>query len=145
VISRRRGLMILYHGTLNALAGAVAFFVIYRGNEQNLPAARTATFCTMAFCQLMFSFGCRSERYVLAQLGFFSNRWLLGAIATSALMQVAAVTIPVLKPVFRVQAEVFSWEWLMIAALALMPVTFIEVAKLIRIKRFRSPAGVRTG
>jgi Ca2+-transporting ATPase len=83
----------------------------------------------------MFSFGCRSDRYILSQLGFFSNRWLLGAIGISALMQIAAVTLPFLKPVFKVEADVFSWEWLMIAALALMPVTFIEVAKLIHARR----------
>jgi Ca2+-transporting ATPase len=131
VITLRGGLRILYHGVLNALAGGIAFYVIYRGNEQNLAAARTAAFCTVAFSQLMFSFGCRSDRYILGQLGFFSNRWLLGAIAVSALMQIAAVTLPFLKPVFKVEADVFSWEWLMIALLALMPVTFIEVAKLV--------------
>ncbi len=136
VITPRRGLWILYHGTLNAIAGAIGFYVVYRGNEQNLSAARTAAFCTVAFSQLMFSFGCRSDRYILGQLGFLSNRWLLGAIGASALMQIAAITLPFLKRVFKVESGIFTWEWLMIAGLALMPVTFIEVAKLIHLKIF---------
>ena len=72
---------------LNAAVAAIAFYVVYRGQEENLPAARTAAFATLAFAQLMFSFGCRSDRYTLPQLGFFSNPWLLGAIGVSALLQ----------------------------------------------------------
>ncbi|MEX2121480.1 MAG: cation-translocating P-type ATPase [Pirellulales bacterium] len=132
VLTRRRGRLILYHGGLNAAVAAVAFYVMYRGIEENLPAARTAAFCTLAFGQLLFSFGCRSERFTLPQLGLFSNPWLLGAIALSALLQLAVVTLPFLQPLFKVAPLDFAWQWLMIAALALAPVTVIEVAKLVR-------------
>src|SRR5687768_8983028 len=87
VITRHRALLIVYHGTLNAAAAATAFYVVYRGSEENLPAARTAAFSTLAFSQLLFSLGCRSERYTLPQLGVLSNPWLFGAIAGSALLQ----------------------------------------------------------
>ncbi|MEA2709877.1 MAG: P-type Ca2+ transporter type [Phycisphaerales bacterium] len=137
VITIRRGLRILYHGALNAVVAGVAFYVVYRGREENLPAARTAAFCTLAFAQLLFSFGCRSERYTLPQLGLFSNRWLLGAIAVSALLQLAVVTSPFLQPLFKVAPGVFAREWLLIVALALTPVTLVEVAKLVR-ERLRS-------
>src|SRR3954451_725449 len=94
VINMRRGLRILYHGSLNAAVTAMAFYVVCRGNEANLPAARTAAFTTLAFAQLLFSFGCRSLRYMLPQLGLLSNRWLLGAIAVSAMLQLAALALP---------------------------------------------------
>ena len=119
-----------FHNALNAAAAAVAFYVIYRGEAANLPAARTAAFCTLAFSQLLFSFGCRSERYTLPQLGLLSNPWLLGAIAASVLFQLAAVTLPFLKPLFKVDTDGFTWQWLMIITLALIPVTFVEVVKL---------------
>jgi Ca2+-transporting ATPase len=144
VITRERGLLILYHGALNAAVTAVAFYVVYRGRHENLPAARTAAFCTLAFTQLSFSFGCRSFRYTLPQLGVLSNSWLLGAIGVSASLQLAVATLPFLKPLFKVDTAGFTWEWLMIAALALTPVTFLEVAKLKRVRRQkpRAPAVV---
>ena len=96
-----------------------------------MPRARTAAFCTLAFAQLIFSFGCRSQRYTMPQLGIFTNRWLLGAIAVSVLLQLAVVTVPFLCPLFKAE-PVLAGEWLLIAVLALIPVTFIEVAKLVR-------------
>lgn len=132
VISGRRGLLILYYGALNAAAAGLAFYLVYRGKQENLAAARTVAFCTLTFAQLMFSFGCRSERYTLPQMGFFSNRWLLGAIAISCLLQLTVIVLPVLHPFFRITPITSSWHWLLIAILALLPVTFVEVAKLIR-------------
>src|SRR4051812_26996073 len=49
VITPRRGLRINYHGTLNAAVAAIAYYVVYRGHPANLPAARSAAFCTLAF------------------------------------------------------------------------------------------------
>ena len=132
VIDRSRGLRILFHGSLNAIAAAVAFYAVYRGRAENLPAARTAVFATLAFGQLLFSFGCRSFRYTLPQLGLWSNGWLLGAIALSALLQLCALTLPALRPLFKVDPSGFTWEWAMIAALAFVPVSVVEIAKLLR-------------
>jgi P-type Ca2+ transporter type 2C len=131
VITRGRGLLMLYHGGLIAAVAAVAFWVIYGRVEANLPAARTAAFCTLAYAQLLFSFGCRSQRYTMPELGPFSNPWLIAAIAASLFLQTAAVTLPFAQPLFKA-ADLSSWQWLLIAALALMPVSFIEVAKLVR-------------
>jgi P-type Ca2+ transporter type 2C len=132
VITPRRGLLILIHGALNASAGAIAFYAVYRGNPTNLPEARTAAFATLAFTQLLFSFGCRSFRFTLSQLGALTNPWLIGAIAVSALLQLAVMTVPFLQPIFKVTPILFTWEWIMIVLLALTPVTIVEVAKLIR-------------
>jgi hypothetical protein len=38
-------------------AAAVAFYAVYRGREENVAAACTAAFVTLAMSQLMFSFG----------------------------------------------------------------------------------------
>jgi Ca2+-transporting ATPase len=104
--------------------------MVYRGRDANVPEARTTAFITLALAQLLFSFGCRSFRYTLPQLGVFTNRWLLAAIAASAVLQVLVVTVPFLQPFFQVSPVSFAWEWVMIALLALMPVTVVEVTKL---------------
>ncbi|MGB7160349.1 MAG: cation-translocating P-type ATPase [Tepidisphaeraceae bacterium] len=135
VITLARGRRIIYHGALNAAVAAIAFYVVYRGNEANLPAARTAAFATLAFAQLLFSFACRSERYTLPQLGFLSNPWLIGAIGVSALLQLLVLTVPFVQPLFKVAPVPFAWEWLLVAALALVPVSIVEVTKLLRAVR----------
>lgn len=79
IITIRSGLHILYQGMLNAAVGAMAFWWVYRNQAGNLASARTATFCTIAFAQMLFALGCRSPRYTFLQLGIFTNKWLLVA------------------------------------------------------------------
>jgi Ca2+-transporting ATPase len=138
IVTRERGMRVLFYGVLNAAVSAIAFAVIYDGNDANLPAARTATFGTLAFTQLLFSFGCRSERYTLLQLGVFTNKWLLGGVALSALVQIAVMTLPFLTPLFKVSSNGFSW-W-MVAALSAAPVIVLELVKLLRARFEHSPA-----
>jgi Ca2+-transporting ATPase len=71
----------------------------------------------------------------LPQLGFLSNRWLLGAIAVSAMLQLAAIALPFFQQLFRIETSGFSWEWMMIVVLACAPVSVVEIAKLLRARR----------
>ena len=80
--------------------------------------------------QLFFSFACRSQRYTLPQLGLFSNPYLFWAIAASALLQFTVVTLPLTQPVFDIPAHL-GGDWLYILPLALVPVTVVEVAKML--------------
>jgi Ca2+-transporting ATPase len=130
VITRERGLLILLHGTLVAVVGALGLWIIYQGDEVHLARARTVT-CVTAFSQLFFAIGCRSQRFTMPELGLFSNPHLLGAIVVSGLLQLSVVTLPFAQPVFEVATHL-SWEWLLIGALALTPVTIIELVKLLR-------------
>jgi Ca2+-transporting ATPase len=141
VITRERGLLILFHGTLVATVAAVGFWIIYQGDESHLARARTVTFCITAFAQLFFAIGCRSQRYTMPELGLFSNPHLFGAIVISGLLQLSVVMLPLAQPVFEVTTHP-SWEWLLVFLLALTPVTIIEVGKLLRayFKKVESPS-----
>ena len=130
----------LYHGLLIAGAAALAFALVYQGNEANLGRARTVAFCTIAFAQLFYAVGCRSQRYTMPELGLFSNPQLFVAIAISSLLQLSIVTLPFTQPLFEARTEL-GWAWALVFLLALTPVTIIEVTKLIRAARRRvSPA-----
>ncbi len=129
VITWRRGLMILFHGTLVAAVCLYAFWTSYRGDPANMPHARTFTFCVAAFAQLFFAIGCRSDRVTALSQGFFSNPWLLGAIILSALLQLTVVMLPFAQPVFEVGSDL-GHDWITVMLLALIPVTVIELAKL---------------
>jgi Ca2+-transporting ATPase len=131
VITLQRGLLLLGHGALIALAALLGFWLVWPGSEQGLAQAQTVAFCITAYAQLFFSFGCRSDKYTLPQLGFFTNPHLLGAIAISGLLQLAVVTLPFLQPVFGVDTSPTWTDSVLILGLALMPVTVIEVTKLV--------------
>ncbi len=132
VVSLRRGILILLHGALIAAVVVLSFALAYQGDEAHLDRARTVAFCTAAFAQLFFVFGCRSQRYTMPELGPFSNLYLFGAIALSTLLQFGVVTLPFMQPVFGVTYP-RTWEWGLILLLALTPVTIIEVVKLLRV------------
>ena len=131
VITRKRGLLILFHGTLIATVAGLGFWLIYQGDETHLARARAVAFCVCAFSQLFFAIGCRSQRFTMPELELFTNPHLFGAIVVSGLLQLSVVTLPFAQPVFEVATHL-SWEWLLIGVLSLTPVTIIEVVKLLR-------------
>ena len=130
VITPRRGLLMLSYGAVMAAVTAVAFGVDYHGASEDLSRSRTVAFCVLAFSQLFFAVGCRSQRYTMPQLGLFSNPYLFWAIAVSALLQVAVVVLPPLAYVFRT-SSLNARSWLAVLALTLLPATVIEVAKIV--------------
>lgn len=139
VITRRHAGLILWHGILVAMAGVVVFLLIGREPDATLDHVRTATFCTVAFAQLFFSIGCRSPYRTMPELGLFSNAYLLVAIVASVLLQAGTVTIPGVRQVFGVD-ELPTWNWGLVFATALAPVTIIEVTKLLRVWRMAKSA-----
>lgn len=130
VITIERGLLILFHGTLIASVAALGFWLVYRGNESQVPHARAVAFCITSFSQLFFSIACRSHRHTMPELGLLSNPHLLWAIVVSGLLQLSVVTLPFAQPVFEISTSLVS-EWGIVFGLALMPVTIVEFIKLI--------------
>ncbi|MBX6312972.1 MAG: cation-translocating P-type ATPase [Isosphaeraceae bacterium] len=129
LITRRFGLLIVSQGLLIALATAVGFAVARR--EAGIEHARTVALSIMAYAQLFFSFSCRSRSRTLPELGLFSNPYLFGGITISGLLQLSVVVLPFTRSVFDVTAYP-GREWGLVLVLALMPVTIIEITKLLR-------------
>jgi Ca2+-transporting ATPase len=130
VITLKRGLSILTHGILLAAVALIGFWWVYQGQKENLVHAQTTAFCIMAYSQLFFSFSCRSLHLTMPELGVFTNKILLAAIGISALLQLGPVLLPFARPVFEVSDHP-TVEWLLVFGLALVPVTIVEVAKLV--------------
>ncbi len=133
VLSLRLGLNILLQGALVGGAALAAFGIIYLNdpdNPENLGRARTMAFCVLVYAELLRSLAARSQTLTLAQLGLFSNPALLGAIGVSFLLQLSVVTLPFARPFFE-SAQHFAWEWLLVFGLALVPVTVIELLKIL--------------
>ena len=137
VLTKQSGLLILCHGLLIASVTLAGFWLVYEGKQTQLAAARTVTFAVAAFSQLLFAFGCRSHRYTMPELGVFSNLWLFGAVAVSVLLQLGIMAIPWTQKVFEV-TTLSSREWLLILLLSAIPVTAIELLKILAAYRKRS-------
>jgi Ca2+-transporting ATPase len=131
VITPRRGWLMLLHGTLMAIATTTGFWLTYDAEGDSLERARTVAFCVLAFEQLFFAFGCRSQTLTLPQLGFFSNPALFLAAGVSAILQVSTIVFPFAHGIFET-TYLTRGDWVLAIGLALGPVTVIEITKLVR-------------
>jgi Ca2+-transporting ATPase len=131
VITWSRGSLIVVHGLLMAAAAGTGFWWALGETEDSLEEARTVSFLIVAFSQLLFSLSCRSHTRTLPELGFFTNPYLIGAIAGSALLQVGVIAMPFTRGVFEV-VPLDQQQWIAVVVLALTPVTIVECVKLVR-------------
>jgi calcium-translocating P-type ATPase len=107
--------------------------------DRSLANARTAGFTVLVFAQLFNCLNARSDR-VSALRHLFSNRWLWGAIALSALLQVAVVHVDFLNTAFGTEPLAPS-QWLACVAMGSTVLWVGELRKLAwRIAERRVPA-----
>ncbi len=63
--------------------------------------ATAMTFAGIVACQVGTAFAARTEKTSLRSLGFFSNRFLLWAIASELVFAAALIYVPVFQPIFH--------------------------------------------
>lgn len=85
--------------------------------EGDLPTARTMAFTSLVIAQLFAVFECRSETQSPFAVGYFSNRYLVLAVACSLAMQLLVLYIPPLQVVFdTVPLNPFQWSLVLLAS-----------------------------
>ena len=100
VFSRGLSRKILIRGVQIGLSTVLVFAGVYY-LENDLVLARTMAFCTLVFCQMFHVFDCRSEVASIFDLGFLSNRYLVGAVLCSVTMQLAVIYLPFFNKIFE--------------------------------------------
>jgi Ca2+-transporting ATPase len=131
ILSWPLGWLILLQGALVGGAALAAFGIVYLSQPEDLVRARTVAFCVLVYAELFRALAARSQTLTLAQLGLWSNPYLLGAIGLSALLQLIVVTLPFARPAFAAVGHT-AWEWALLFGLALAPVTVLELMKMAR-------------
>ena len=97
--------------------------------SDDLATARTAGFTVLVLAQLFNCFNARSDsKSAFSHL--FVNRWLWGAVALSALLQVAVVHLGFLNLAFGTAPLSFD-EWLVCIAMASAVLWYSELRKLV--------------
>jgi Ca2+-transporting ATPase len=103
VMARGLGTYMLWVGPLMGIVGLLPEFLATMGVgglALSGEAYTTMVFTTLALAQMGNALAIRSDRLLLAQLGFFTNPALLGAVALTFLLQIAVIYVPFLQEIF---------------------------------------------
>ncbi len=104
---------IIIRGSLIGICTVLSFLV---GGVLNmsLRTCRTLALGTLIMSQLIHVFECRSEKHSIFQIKFFSNMYLVWAVAISVTMLVSVIYIPFLRNVFHTDPlNLFQWAIIM--------------------------------
>jgi potassium/sodium efflux P-type ATPase len=139
VIDRDMWVGILWVGAVMALVTLAALDLRLDGGllggSGSLAEARTVAFTTLVLAQLFNCLNARSDRDS-AFRHLFTNRWLWGAIALSAALQVAVVHLGFLNRAFDT-VPLDAGDWALCVGLAALVLVAAEAKKLLTRARLR--------
>ena len=141
------GIRVLFGGFLIGALTLIAYFYGYYEHgsspfdkqvpQNTIEYARTLAFMVLVVCQLFYSLTLRSERKSIFSIGFFSNKYLVGAIVAGLALQLIVVGIPVVQTAFHLQMP-DARAWGIIFVLGITPLAVNELSKVfIRISKKR--------
>ncbi len=116
-------------GGLLGFIGILIIFLWEFKTTANIEKARTLALTTSILFQMLFIFSCKSEKN-LFKIGLFNNRYLVGAVLISIILQILAIYSP-LNIIFKLSPLNFK-DWLRVILFSLPGVIFFETKKLIR-------------
>jgi len=128
VITRDRGLVMLFQGSFIAFCSLLAFSFVLYIEKQGIAEARTAAFIVLSCSQLFHSFNCRSMTESLFKIGLFTNTKLIIATGISFLLLMAAVYVPLLQVVFKTR-PLGPFDWILVLAISSFPLWAMELVK----------------
>jgi Ca2+-transporting ATPase len=91
-------------------------------------------FATLSFSELFRAFTSRSDRYALLQIGLFSNRTMLLAVASSSVLLLLVLYVPLLQPFFDTTPLGLE-HWRFVLPLLVVPGIVAELTKSVLRKR----------
>jgi Ca2+-transporting ATPase len=122
---------------IGALHGALTLSVfVWALRARDLGEARTLAFSTLVFGQMFTSLALRHRRKLLWEIGAFTNARLVAVVAATGALQLALGQIPATRALFHMSAMPAA-ELLLPLVAGLIPVTVLELAKLVRRRRKR--------
>lgn len=106
-------------------------FTFAEGNEDSLLLARTFCFTTLILGEMLRAYSARSETKSIFKMNIFSNKYLNYSVLFAIILLVIVVYTPFLQPIFST-TSLKVVELLVAAGLAIVPLIFGEIAKLIK-------------
>ncbi|MFP3879818.1 MAG: cation-translocating P-type ATPase, partial [Dehalococcoidia bacterium] len=141
--------LLLRIGFLALMMGAGVYLIFNWAQARvGVEEARTIAFCSLVAFEWFRAFNARADEYTVFKLGVFRNRWLVIAIFTSILLQLAVIYVPFLQVAFStVPLAIDQWGIAILAGGSLF--TIEEARKLVFPRLFSlgkwKPIGKTTG
>jgi Ca2+-transporting ATPase len=120
--------------SLPMMAGTLFMFSLYA--PENMGKALTVSLTTLAVFQWFNAWNCRHERESIFKLGFWSNKYLIGATTIVVGLQLLAVYTPILNSILHTE-PLSLLEWAMIVPVAASIVVVEEFRKYLARKAAR--------
>jgi len=134
ILGRPEWTTILVTGALKTAVTLGAF--VWALGDGDLARARSLAFAVLVFGELFRSFASRSTTRVFWQVGAFTNLVLLAVVTASVVLQFVLHELPWTQDLFQITA-LSPGDAALCLGLGLVPVTAIEIAKLVRGRRRR--------
>jgi len=131
VVTKPAAILMLAQGAFIAFCTLLAFWFVLRLEHESLGRARTAAFIVLSCTQLFHAFNCRSQRESIFKIGVFTNMKLVLAVLASLALQMAVVSLPFARIVFKTQM-LKPFDWFLVIFLSSLPLWAMELYKLIK-------------
>jgi Ca2+-transporting ATPase len=119
VIDRSGFIMIAALGAYIGLATLWLFhYCLSSSDPHGVAAAQTVAFCCIVLIEKANVFNFRSLSNPLHRIGYFTNPWVLAAVASTICLQIAAVYVPFMQEALHT-VPLSLTDWGLILALAL--------------------------
>jgi Ca2+-transporting ATPase len=125
IFARGMGSHIVVFGLL---MGAVSLGVGLWAWSTGVAAWQTMVFTTLTLSQMGHAMAIRSERNLIAKIGFFSNKLLLGSVLLTLLLQLMVIYVPFFQNIFSTASLSVS-ELLICLALSVSVYVGVELDK----------------
>jgi Ca2+-transporting ATPase len=115
--------------SLIALVSLAGFWVGYR-HEHDVESGRSLAFAVLVTSHIAWAMAARSWSRTFLRIGPLTNLRLIGVVTATFVMQVIVQSTPALARLFGVAP--LGWrQWSIVAVLGLVPVTAIEILKIL--------------
>jgi Ca2+-transporting ATPase len=129
MLGRREWTTVLATGLLEATVTLGLF--VWALDARTVDQARSLAFTTLVLSELLRAFAARSSTRVLWEIGVATNLRLVAVVIGSAALQLALQRVPAAARLFDV-APLGAADLVRAVALALVPVSALELTKLLR-------------
>ncbi|MDD3894163.1 MAG: calcium-translocating P-type ATPase, PMCA-type [Syntrophomonadaceae bacterium] len=120
------GVRIMLQGVMFAVLTLIGFITVWRSTG-DIVAARTMAFIILAGTQVFHAFNMRTARSLFS-IGFFSNKYLNGAVLVSILLIILVAFIPPVAIAFSL-TQLSGQMYMTALGLSLVPIVVLEILK----------------
>ncbi len=128
IMGRPEWTQVVWVGLLEA---SVALLLYRHLLNEDEASARNIVFTTLVISQILRAFGARSSTLLHWEIGHLKNLWLLGVCVVTGALQLSLHFIPFSQKIFGL-SPLTSTDLLMIIPAALIPISVVEINKLIQ-------------